>query len=115
MTVTIPESAQALVPRPEKTPAAIRAAIARIDPGELARFEKDWQGAIAKARDEYSILPIRHLVERWHMWVAVHRWPELAARLRECERIVAESEDRAARRAAGAEIGAILETAATAG
>jgi hypothetical protein len=46
-------------------------------------------------------------------WVAVARWPELAARLRACERIVAESPDRAERREAAAEISQILRQAET--
>jgi hypothetical protein len=102
------------MPQPERTPVAIRAAIARLDRAALARFEEDWAATMIRAREEYSVLPVRHLVEHWWMWVAVTRWPSLAARLRECERIVAESDDRATRRAASAEIGAILETATTA-
>jgi hypothetical protein len=64
--------------------------------------------ATARARDEYSLLPARYFVEHWWTWVAVERWPALAARLRDCERIVAESADRNARRAAAAEISEIL-------
>jgi hypothetical protein len=45
---------------------------------------------------------------------SVQRWPQLAARLRACERIVAESADRAERRAAAAEISQILQQAETA-
>jgi hypothetical protein len=41
---------------------------------------------------------VRHLVEHWWLWVAVTRWPALAARLRECEQVVARSGDRATRR-----------------
>ena len=41
-------------------------------------------------------------------------WPELAARLRACERIVAESPDRAERREAAAVISQILRQAETA-
>jgi hypothetical protein len=52
-------------------------------------------------------------VEHWFNWVAVTRWPELAARLRACERIVAESPDRAERREAAAEISQILRQAET--
>ena len=114
MEVSIPADAQPVMPQPERTPVAIRAAIARLDRAALARFEEDWTATMIRAREEYSVLPVRHLVEHWWMWVAVTRWPSLAARLRECERIVAESDDRATRRAASAEIGAILETAATA-
>jgi hypothetical protein len=50
-------------------------------------------------------------VQHWFNWVAVSRWPELSARLRACERIVAESPNRAERREAAAEISQILRQA----
>lgn len=102
-----------VVPLPEREPAAIRAAVARLDPAALAKFEAGWTAATARARDEYSLLPARYFVEHWFSWVAVARWPELAARLRACERIVAESPDRAERREAAAEISQILRQAET--
>ena len=102
---------QPAVPLPDREPAAIRAAVARLDPAALVRFEADWTAATARARDEYSLLPVRYFVEHWFNWVAVARWPELAARLRACERMVAESPDRAERRAAAAEISQILRQA----
>jgi hypothetical protein len=105
---------QPVVPLPEREPAAIRAAVARLDPAALARFEADWTAATARARDEYSLLPARYFVEHWFTWVAVERWPQLAARLHACERIVAESQDRAERREAAAEISQILRQAETA-
>jgi hypothetical protein len=104
---------QPVVPLPDREPAAIRAAVARLDPAALARFEADWTAATARARDEYSLLPARYFVEHWFNWVAVARWPELAARLRACELVVAESPDRAERRAAAAEISQILRQADT--
>jgi hypothetical protein len=105
---------QPVVPLPERDPAALRAAVARLDVLALARFESDWTAATARARDEYSLMPARYFVEHWWNWVAVARWPGLAARLRECERIVAESPDRMARRTAAAEISEILLQAETA-
>ena len=108
------EGQQPTVPLPEREPAALRAAVARLDPAALERFEADWTAATARARDEYSMLPARYFVERWFSWVAVERWPQLAARLHACECIVAESPDRAERRAAAAEIGQILKQAETA-
>jgi Family of unknown function (DUF6247) len=102
---------QPVVPLPEREPAAIRAAVARLDPAALARFEADWTAATSRARDEYSLLPARYFVEHWFAWVAVHRWPQLADRLRACERIVAESADRFQRRGAAAEISQILRQA----
>jgi Family of unknown function (DUF6247) len=104
---------QPVVPLPEREPAAIRAAVARLDPGAPARFEADWTAATARARDEYSLLPARYFVEHWYTWVAVARWPELAARLRACERVVAESPDRSQRRQAAVEISQILRQAET--
>jgi len=105
---------QPVIPMPEREPAALRAAVARLAPGALAKFETDWTTATARARDEYSLLPTWYFVEHWFSWVAVERWPQLAARLRACERIVAESQDRAKRRAAAAEISQILRQAETA-
>jgi hypothetical protein len=104
---------QPVVPLPAREPAALRAAVAHLDVAALARFEADWTAATARARDEYSPLPARYFVEHWFTWVAVERWPGLAARLRACERIVAESPDRAERRAAAAEISQILRQAGT--
>src|SRR5712691_13317103 len=107
------EGQQPVIPLPEREPAAIRAAVARLDPAALARFEADWTAATARARDEYSLLPARYFVEHWFSWVAVQRWPRLGARLRSCERVVAASADRAERRAAAAEIREILRQAET--
>jgi hypothetical protein len=114
MTHLLVEGQEPVVPLPEREPAAIRAAVARLDPAALARFEADWTTATARARDEYSLLPARYFVEHWFNWVAVERWPQLAARLHTCERIVAESADRTERRTAAAEISEILRQAETA-
>lgn len=112
--ISIPAGAESVVPMPERTPRAVRAAVARLDPGTLPRFEAEWTAATAQARDEYSTLPVLHFTEKWWLWVAVRRWPELAERLRECERRAAEARDLAAARAASAEIGEILRVAASA-
>lgn len=105
---------QPVIPLPERDPAALRAAVGQLNPVALAKFEADWTAATARARDEYSLLPARYFVEHWWSWVAVERWPDLAARLHACERIVAESSDHAERRAAAAEISRILHQAETA-
>jgi hypothetical protein len=62
------------VPLPERNPAALRAAVARLDPAALARFEAHWTAATARAHDEYSLLPARYFVEHWWSWVAVEQW-----------------------------------------
>jgi hypothetical protein len=114
MTATREDGQQPIVPLPEREPAALRAAVAKLDTAALAKFESDWTAATTQARDEYSLMPARYFVEHWWNWVAVERWPVLAARLRDCERIVAESPDRNARRAAAAEISEILRRAESA-
>ena len=80
----------------------------------MYRSRTDRSAATAQAREGYSLMPARYFVEHWWTWVAVERWPALAARLRDCERIVAESADRNARRAAAAEISEILRRAESA-
>ncbi|KPI01327.1 hypothetical protein OK074_0580 [Actinobacteria bacterium OK074] len=101
-----------LIPVPEKTPAALRVAVTRLDPAEaLPRFDRHWEEATREARDTFTLTSCRAFLEHWFTWVAVHRLPDVAARLDTCERIVAESSDRAERRAASAEIGRILATA----
>jgi hypothetical protein len=54
--------------------------VAKLDTAALAKFESDWTPATARARDEYSLMPARFFVEHWWTWVAVERWPALAAR-----------------------------------
>ena len=114
MEVSIPAGAQPVVAQPERTPVAVRAAVARLDVTVLPRFEAEWTAATAQARDEYSVMPVRHFIEKWWLWVAVRRWPGLAAQLRECERRAAAADGLAGARAASAEIGEILRAAADA-
>jgi hypothetical protein len=99
---------------PERTPAAVRAAVARLDAQALTRFETEWAAATSQARDEYSVMPVQRFTETWWLWVAVRRLPGLAGRLRECERRAAAAGNLAAARAASAEIGEILREASDA-
>ncbi|MGH3274299.1 MAG: DUF6247 family protein, partial [Streptosporangiaceae bacterium] len=84
MTATGEDGQQPVAPLPERDPAALRAAVAKLDTAALAKFESGWTAATARARDEYSLMPARYFVEHWWTWVAVERWPALAARLRDC-------------------------------
>ena len=107
-----PYDGDPLIPMPDKTPAALRVAVTRLDPANaLPQFDKHWEEATREARDSFTLTPCRAFLEHWFVWVAVHRLPAVAARLTECERIVAASDDRADRRAAAAEISRILADA----
>jgi hypothetical protein len=112
--VSIPAGAKPAVPMPERTPSAIRAAVARLDVAVLPRFEAEWTAATARARDEYSVMPVQHHIEKWWLWVAVRRWPDLASQLHECERRAAAARDLTDARAAASAIGEILRAAADA-
>lgn len=89
------EGQQPVVPLPVREPVALRAAVARLDPAALARFESDWTAATARARDEYSLHPARYFVEHWFSWVAVERWQ------RGCVPASASSQNQATARSAG--------------
>ena len=112
--MSIPAGAELVIPMPERTPVAIRAAVARLDVAALTHFEAEWTTATALPRDEYSVMPVQHFTEKWLLWVAIRRWPDLAAQLRECERRAAAAGDLTDARAASAEIGEILREAADA-
>ncbi|UCM86602.1 DUF6247 family protein [Streptomyces marincola] len=114
MTERAAEPSGPLIPMPEKTPAALRVAVGRLAPGTLTTFDQHWDEAMRQARDAYTRTPPRAFVEHWWAWVGVARHPHRPARFRECERIVSESDDRAERRAAAAELAAILAEAAAA-
>lgn len=105
----VPHGGDPLIPVPEKSPAALRVAVSRLDPvNALPRFDRHWEEVTREARDTFTLTPCRAFLEHWFTWAAVQRLPDAAARLGECERITAESPDRAERRAASAEIGRIL-------
>jgi hypothetical protein len=107
-----PQADEPLLPMPDKNPAALRVAVTRLDPANaLPQFDKHWEEATRETRDSFTLTPCRAFLEQWFTWVAVHRLPVVAARLAECERIVATSDDRAERRAAAAEISRILAAA----
>ncbi|MFI1941496.1 DUF6247 family protein [Streptomyces purpureus] len=64
---------------PEKTPAALRVAVARLDSGVLHAFDQQWDEAMRQARDEYTLTPPRAFVEHWWSWVGVARYPRCLA------------------------------------
>ncbi|MFI7138421.1 hypothetical protein ACIBQ5_11870 [Streptomyces massasporeus] len=86
MTAHAEEPAPAVPPMPERTPKALRQAIARHAPQLLPDFDEHWKRAIA---DTYDIAPLPAFMARW--------WGEYAiARDRELDAHVADLEHRAA-------------------
>ncbi len=103
-----------LVPMPDLTPDALRAAVARIAPSRIPALTQHLFEATTNAQQTQSLAPLRAFVHSWAVFIAIERHPERTARLRELERIVdageqdpteAIAEIRRIRKAAEAEAG----------
>ncbi|MFF9103645.1 hypothetical protein ACF1AU_24005 [Streptomyces rubrogriseus] len=69
-----------LVPRPEQTPDALRAALAVVAPGRLPEMQQTKDEAFAKALEWQSLSPVRSWVLAWARDIEIARRPDLAAR-----------------------------------
>lgn len=83
-------------PMPERTPKALRRAIAEDAPQLLPDFDKHWKWAIA---DTYDLGPVPAFVARWWIEYAIARDPKLDAHLHDLEHRAAEATDIAEARA----------------
>lgn len=77
-----------LIPMPELTPDALRAAVARIAPSRIPALTQHLFEATTNAQQTQSLAPLRAFVHSWAVFVAIERHPERAARFRELERII---------------------------
>lgn len=77
-----------LIPMPELTPDALRAAVARIAPSRMPALTQHLFEATTHAQQTQSLAPLRAFVHSWAVFVAIERHPTRAARLRELERLV---------------------------
>ncbi|BCL28728.1 DUF6247 family protein [Streptomyces aurantiacus] len=85
MTAQPIEPGRPLVPRPDRTPGALRAAVIRVAPHRLAELERETDGAIEAAARTGSLGPIIQLLDTWAVTVEIARFPSTAARLRKAE------------------------------
>ena len=69
-----------LIPRPERTPDALRAALAAVDPGRLEEMQATKDEAFAKAVQWQSLSPVQSWVLMWARDIEIARRPGLAAR-----------------------------------
>ena len=74
-----------LIPRPERTPGALRVALAQVAPHRLAEMEQQKDEAIALAARTGSLGPITQFLETWAVAIEIARTPSAAARLRTAE------------------------------
>ncbi|MEV7191209.1 hypothetical protein AB0N81_05280 [Streptomyces sp. NPDC093510] len=77
-----------LIPMPELTPDALRAAVSRIAPSRVPALTRHLFEATTNAQQTQSLAPLRAFVHSWAVFVAIERHPQRAARLRELERLV---------------------------
>lgn len=69
-----------LIPRPEQTPDALRAALAVIDPSRLEEMQSTKDDAFAKAVEWQSLSPVRSWVLTWARDIEIARRPDLSDR-----------------------------------
>jgi hypothetical protein len=103
---------EALIPRPALTTAALRTAVAQIAPAYLGQFVEHLDQATEQAARQSTVAPLQAFLTQWGEFVAIHRYPERAARLGELERQVAAATDRKSASLLLAEIRQITEAAA---
>ncbi|MGC0317728.1 hypothetical protein [Kitasatospora acidiphila] len=68
-----------LVPRPEKSPAALKAALSVVAADRLPELVNDQTRAVAEALKGGTINPLRSFVARWAAVVEIERVPQSAA------------------------------------
>ncbi|KQV03337.1 MULTISPECIES: DUF6247 family protein [unclassified Kitasatospora] len=82
-----------LIPRPEKTPDALRAALAVVAPDRLDEMQADLNKAFAEASRENSITPVKAFVIQWATVVEIERHPERAREFHRAEYLVQIEDD----------------------
>ncbi|MEU2740360.1 DUF6247 family protein [Streptomyces sp. NPDC007095] len=67
-----------LIPRPERTPGALRAACAVVAPQLLAAYDQAKDQALAEAVEHGSIKPVHAYLDHWAALIEIERHPEAA-------------------------------------
>ncbi|MFF0460958.1 hypothetical protein [Streptomyces mexicanus] len=77
---THPDHGQELIPRPERTPTAVRTALARIAPHRLSEMEQHKEQALAAALRDGKIGHLQYWLTYWQAQVEIERRPDLRSR-----------------------------------
>ncbi len=80
---TAAHSAEELIPRPAKTPAALKAALAVVAPNLLPKMQADSEKAFNRAAELDSLTPVHAFLAHWSAMVEIERFPDTA---RKCHR-----------------------------
>ncbi|EGX60831.1 hypothetical protein SZN_05237 [Streptomyces zinciresistens K42] len=107
---TLADHGRELIPRPEQTPDALRAALAVVAPARLEEMQATKDAAFAKAVEWESLSPVRSWVLLWSRDIEIARRPALAARFARARNSL-EDEDPDVAREALRELTAVLDEA----
>ena len=99
-----------LIPRPELTPDALRAALTAVAPGRLAEMQAMQDEAFAKAVDWQSLSPVQSWVLTWAREIEIARRPDLSSRFTHAKNNL-EDEDPTTAQEALRELSAVLDEA----
>ncbi|MGW4908617.1 hypothetical protein [Streptomyces sp. NPDC004270] len=99
-----------LIPRPELTPDALRAALAIVAPGRLDEMQATKDEAFAKAVEWQSLSPVQSWVLIWAKEIEIARRRDLSARYAQAEHNL-EHDDPVIAQEALRELSAIIEEA----
>ncbi|UGQ10382.1 DUF6247 family protein [Yinghuangia sp. ASG 101] len=80
-----PHRSQPIIPRPERTPRALRLALAGVAPHRIQAFEEQKDQALAMAAESGSITPVRAFLLAWATTVEIERDPDTARRFHAAE------------------------------
>ncbi|PVC67800.1 hypothetical protein DBP18_27880 [Streptomyces sp. CS081A] len=113
---TEPEHGGELIPRPERTPDALRVALARIAPHRLAEMEQQKNEAFSLAAEHDTLGPLHGWLSVWAREVEIERRYDLSTRRRSALEALHRTSDKAdpAFRAAMDELRAVEDEAARA-
>lgn len=89
---SLPGQPGALIPRPQRTPDALRLALARVAPHRLGEMDRQKDQAFALAAQHDTLAPIRQWLTVWAGEVEVERRPDLALRRRRAEHVCQNAE-----------------------
>ncbi|WP_110946144.1 hypothetical protein [Streptomyces avicenniae] len=93
MTAQPEHHTEALIPRPERTITALKAALAVVAPDRLPEMQTEQAEAITRAIDSDTLDPLRGFLLRWTVVVEIERHPETATKLRRAEYLMQVAED----------------------
>ncbi len=74
-----------LIPRPERTPGALRAACTVVAPGLLAAYDRAKDQALAEAVEHGSLGPVHAYLSHWAALIEIERHPATASEYHRAE------------------------------